>query len=136
MNRKNITIAVIAATLSLGATASFAAENGNNYPDIAPQGQQALTRAEVKAQLADARAQGLLPTNDENYPVLVASGPSKTRAEVKQELAQARSEGLIATNDVDYPVVASNAPSKSRDEVKQELAKARASGELNEFQGS
>ncbi|WP_353191044.1 DUF4148 domain-containing protein [Pandoraea pnomenusa] len=135
MNRKNIAIALIAAVTSLGAVASNAAENGNNYPEVASQGQP-LTRAAVLADLAQARSQGLIPHGDADYPVYVASGPAKSRADVKSELAQARAEGLMAQNDVDYPIVATQGQSASRADVKQELARARAAGELNVSQGS
>ncbi|MCI3206062.1 hypothetical protein DBA20_13965 [Pandoraea capi] len=136
MNRKNIAIALIAAVASLGAVASNAAENANNYPDVASQGQP-LTRAAVLADLAQARANGLIPQGDADYPVYVASGASKTRVEVKTELAQARAEGLLAENDTDYPVAAvAQSSNVSRADVKQELARARAAGQLDEFQGS
>lgn len=97
MNRKNIAIARIvlfAAVASFGAASSFAAENGNNYPEVASQGQP-LTRAAVLADLAQARAQGLIPNGDADYPVYVASGSAKSRAEVKTELAQARAAGEL-----------------------------------------
>ncbi|VVE21180.1 hypothetical protein PCO31110_03178 [Pandoraea communis] len=135
MNTKNIAIVLIAAVASLGAVASNAAENGNNYPQVASQGQP-LTRADVLADLAQARAQGVIPHGDADYPVYVASGPAMSRTEVKAQLAQARAEGLMAQNDIDYPVVASQGSSMSRTDVKQELARARAAGELNVSQGS
>lgn len=135
MNRKNIAIALIAAVASFGAVASNAAENGNNYPEIASQGQP-LTRAAVLADLAQARAQGLIPNGDADYPVYVASASTKSRADVKAELAQARAQGLVPQNDVDYPIVASQGTSATRAGVKQELARARAAGELNVSQGS
>ncbi|VVD84785.1 DUF4148 domain-containing protein [Pandoraea terrigena] len=135
MNRKNIAIALIAAVASLGGVASNAAENGNNYPEIASQGQP-LTRAAVLTDLAQARAQGLIPHGDADYPVYVASVSTKSRADVKADLAQARAQGLVPQNDVDYPIIASQGPSASRADVKQELARARDAGELSVSQGS
>jgi hypothetical protein len=43
------------------------------------------TRAEVQAELADARAQGLMNQGDAAYPVLVAEKSTLTRAQVEQQ---------------------------------------------------
>lgn len=100
MNRSNIAVALIAAALSLGASASYAAgvENGNNYPEVAAQG-QGLTRAEVIADLAKARAAGFLAQNDYDYPAVVQQGHALSRAQVQGDLAHARAAGEMNTND-------------------------------------
>ncbi|WP_080759256.1 DUF4148 domain-containing protein [Pandoraea fibrosis] len=47
--------------------------------------------------MADARAQGLIPQNDYEYPVLnslsQSNAPGKTRAQVYEELVRARQNG-------------------------------------------
>lgn len=137
MNRKNIAIAMIAAAFSLGTASSFAAgiDNGNNYPEIAVQG-HAKSRAEVRAELTQARAEGLIPQGDADYPVYVASGPGVSRADVRSELAQARADGQLAATDVDYPVLTAQGSTKTRAEVRAELAQARAAGNFDMSQGS
>jgi phosphate-selective porin len=104
------------------------------------------TRAEVRAELEQAYAQGQLNQNAEfvDYPATVStksrqvraeaqkpSTPSveqsstsgKTRAEVRAELEQAYAQGQLNQNAefVDQPAIAS---SKSRDEVRDEAIRA------------
>ncbi|MBN8717330.1 MAG: DUF4148 domain-containing protein [Burkholderiales bacterium] len=56
-------------------------------------GGQSLTREQVRAELEEARRQGLLMEGDV-YPVEIPkTGRSKTRAEVLQELQEAREQG-------------------------------------------
>ncbi|MGZ9709320.1 DUF4148 domain-containing protein [Glaciimonas sp. GNP009] len=44
------------------------------------------TRAQVIAELADARAQGLMNYSDATYPILVAQKSNLTRAQVTQQV--------------------------------------------------
>jgi len=45
------------------------------------------TRAEVQAELADARAQGLMNQSDAAYPILVTQKTNLTRAQVQEQLS-------------------------------------------------
>ncbi|MFG0828927.1 DUF4148 domain-containing protein [Pseudomonas sp. CJQ_7] len=91
-------------------------------------GGQSLTRAQVIAELEDARRKGLIPEGDV-YPLeMPATGPGKTRVEVIQELQEAREQGVLDFHEGEYPVVRNTGPGKSRDEVLLELQKARQQG--------
>lgn len=69
--------------------------NGDtDYPVYVASG-PAKSRTEVKAELAQARADGLVPQNDVDYPIVASQGPSTSRAVVKQELARARAAGEL-----------------------------------------
>ncbi|WP_076591360.1 DUF4148 domain-containing protein [Herminiimonas arsenitoxidans] len=61
----------------------------SNYP-ILPSFASTKTRAEVKAELQQAREKGLLATTDSDYPKLPVVTSSKTRAQVKAELEQSK----------------------------------------------
>ena len=76
----------IIATLAFAAIASAPAfADNHNAP---------LTRAEVRAELAQAHAAGEAILGDAHYVVLVTStAVGKTRAEVQAELAQAQAVG-------------------------------------------
>ncbi|ABR91736.1 Uncharacterized conserved protein [Janthinobacterium sp. Marseille] len=91
-------IAAIAISIASGAalahnapTNSFvlAQAEESNYP-ILPSFASTKTRAEVKAELLQARDNGLLATTDSDYPKLPAATSSKTRAQVKAELEQSK----------------------------------------------
>ncbi|AJC22066.1 DUF4148 domain-containing protein [Pandoraea pulmonicola] len=102
MNRKLIASALMSAMLATAAGSVFAqaGRTSDAYPDGSqfawvPQTSQ-LTREQVKQELADARAQGLIPQNDYEYPALVTfknNAPGKPRAQVYEELVQARRNG-------------------------------------------
>ncbi|WP_454005830.1 DUF4148 domain-containing protein [Alcaligenes sp. Marseille-Q7550] len=94
-------------------------------------GQDGLTRQQVRAELEQARSRGLIPVTDSDYPILDRSGPEKSREQVERELQQARAQGLLNVADSDYPVVISQGPGKSRDEVLRELEQARVRGLLH-----
>jgi hypothetical protein len=92
MKSKLISASVFAVA-GLLSVSSFA-DGGDFYPPpMSGQNTSTLTRAEVKAELLQARraGQGANSTNDSSYPpVPVANaGPGKTRAEVKAELMAA-----------------------------------------------
>lgn len=104
MNRKLIASALTSAMLATAAGSVFAqaGRTSDAYPDGSqftwvPQTSQ-LTRERVKQELADARAQGWIPQNDYEYPVLAtvrSNAPGKSRAQVYEELVQARRNGEI-----------------------------------------
>jgi hypothetical protein len=107
-------------------------------PSFASDNVTPLTRAQVQAELAQARAAGQLDFAGSQYPVFLPSNaqssavPSKTRAEVQAELAKARAAGELDFAGSQYPVfTVSNAAGKSRAEVRAELADARNSGLIN-----
>jgi len=84
------------------------------------------TRAEVKAELAQARADGWRPYREEDDFLQLPIKSTKTRAQVKAELIQARQNGW---NPSDYDNTSFAPPVKStitRAEVKAELLRAKA----------
>jgi len=84
------------------------------------------TRADVVAEIAEARANGTLDVIDSQYPVVATTGTPKTRAEVSAEIAQARANGTLDVIDSQYPVVASTGTPKTRAQVRAELAEYKA----------
>lgn len=107
--------------LSLGVAAGAQAADTNTQP---------LTRAQVQAELAQAKATGQYSFGDLDYPPTVAAqGPSLSRAEVQAQLAQAKAAGLVTYGEEDYPAtVADNGSHLTRAQVQAELAEAKASG--------
>jgi hypothetical protein len=79
------------------------------------------TRAEVKAEIAQARADGTFDVKDYEYPIVARSGAAKNRTEVKAEIAQARADGILVVSDAAYPVLPKTAGTKTRAEVRGEL---------------
>ena len=97
-----------------------------------------LTRAEVRQQLADARAKGT-PENGEGATRgdQGSEGPSQTsRAAVKVEIQQARADGTLvgpgskSPADVTYRRLVAEPSTETRAEVKSEVLEARADGTL------
>lgn len=105
MNRKPIASALILAVMATSAGSVFAQSrlSSDAYPDGTPFGwvpkTSQVTREQVRQELIDARAQGLIPQNDYDYPVLNTfknnDAPGKTRAQVYEELVRARQNGEI-----------------------------------------
>lgn len=94
-------IAVIAISIASGTAFSqtsntkilkLAQAEDSNYP-ILPSFASTKTRAEVKAELQQAREKGLIATTDSDYPILPAETINKTRAQVKAELEQSKASG-------------------------------------------
>lgn len=128
MKKTNVALAICAAAaLSVASMASA----------------QGLTRAEVKAQLAQAQAEGTpdaLDSPDSGSAYLSRHFHStEPRTEVKAELAQAQANGTL--NVLDGPDSGSAYLSEHfhstepRSEVNVELAKARADGTLSALVG-
>ena len=81
----------IAASVSLLAVAGVAlADSGK-------------TRAEVQAEVIQARAAGQLDTNDATFPVIPAVASTLTRAQVQAQVLQARAAGQLDFNEASYP---------------------------------
>ncbi|VVE36243.1 DUF4148 domain-containing protein [Pandoraea fibrosis] len=103
MNRKLIASALMSAVMATAAGTAFA--QSARTSDAYPEGSQfawvtqtsQVTREQVRQELADARAQGLIPQNDYEYPVLnslsQSNAPGKTRAQMYEELVRARQNG-------------------------------------------
>jgi hypothetical protein len=119
-------------------SAVFAALIVAAAPSQAQTSEQSLTREQVRAELAQSRANGdYARLTDEGYGYLPAkhTGPRKSRQQVQAELEQARTDGTLAaeTNDsygfIQPTRVAQD--SKSRAEVRAEYVRARKAGETN-----
>jgi len=111
MKLPSIAIALIATS-----AAAFAADESASVK----------TRAEVRTEVSQARAEGNLPQQTEF--IEFANIPStKTRAQVRAELAQEKPRSIARTEYVEPPRVASG---KSRAEVRAELEPAYAPGEM------
>ncbi len=98
MKTSRIAASTLIALASLAAGSAFA-DSGVNFPEQTPSTSSSLTRAEVQAEVLQARKDGTLNLQFENhnYPEMAAqSAPSgKTRAEVQAEYRAARAAGLI-----------------------------------------
>lgn len=87
-------------TKKLVAIMALIAAAGSAMADVAYPPEAAFTstktRAEVIAELKQARENGLMARSDRDYPAAAAFASTKTRAEVIAELKQARKDGLPA----------------------------------------
>ncbi|MCD0502556.1 DUF4148 domain-containing protein [Bordetella petrii] len=96
--------------LSAGAYAASPNIEPNNVPFQGVYGQtdaNAPTRAQVQADLAQAKAAGLVTYGESDYPAAQTfAGPGKTREQVRAELAQAKANGQYTFGELDYPPVA------------------------------
>lgn len=116
---------VLSAFLALSGGAAQAGElyTPEQYRSVAA---STTTRAEVKQELARARAAGQLTFGEVDLPDSADSPVARTRAEVKREVLQARSAHELHFGDVDFPNLASvGGVGPSRAEVRHELFVAR-----------
>jgi len=92
--------------LSAGAQAAPNAEP-NNLPYQGVYGQtdaNAPTRAQVQAELAQAKANGQYTFGELQYPAAqTGSTAAPSRDQVKAELAQAKASGQYTFGELDYP---------------------------------
>jgi hypothetical protein len=88
MNMKHVIVTVIVGSVAgIGVAGNVDPISENNPVIVFP---PAKTRAEVKAELAQARAQGQLVSGDEvTYPPEARSTTRRTREEVRQEAYRA-----------------------------------------------
>lgn len=94
MSTSKFAISALIAVASVAATGAAFAGNDKNYPQI--NSVSTKTRAEVQAELVQARKAGTLQIgNDNSYPVIAAAPSNKTREEVVAEYVAARNAGLI-----------------------------------------
>ena len=92
-----------------------------------------LTRADVKAQVLQARAQGLLrPAGEAVEPFsAITSGQTRSREQVRAEVLQARASGtLIPAGEAVAPFETPMPSILARATVKEEYRMARMRGEL------
>jgi hypothetical protein len=82
MNTKQLLAAIALITVAHSALAEA------SYPPEVPF-VSTKTRAEVKAELAQAKAQGLMTYSDADYPPLPAFVSTKTREQVREEAIEA-----------------------------------------------
>jgi Domain of unknown function (DUF4148) len=113
----------------LGNAAAFAQEGTQDFANLPA---SSRTRAEVKAELAKAQAQGLLDNRGETYGSLDIRKfeSTRSRADVLAELDIARRAGELDRRNYAYGSFARSdiASTRSRAEVKAELVQALASG--------
>ena len=98
MNTKHLITAALAASFTLLAGAAHAQDHlGDDYGYALTQQkfQSTKTRAQVQAELAQARANGELSTHAEGYDFAArqATASTKTREEVRAEAAKALKSG-------------------------------------------
>jgi len=87
-----------------------------------------ITRAQVIAELQQARAAGLVSQGELDYPPEIKPHSTLSAAQVKADLAAAIAAGKLSTGELDYPPEKAAGDSKSRAEVKAELQKYLSSG--------
>jgi len=79
------------------------------------------TRAQVIAELEQARANGELNVGDADYPYQQKFVSTKTRAEVVAELVRARASGELSVGDAAYPHLPAFVSTKTSAQVQAEL---------------
>ena len=124
MSNITFTRAIAAAVIGLASVSAYAASpvvTDANYPG--PMSLQSnLTRAQVRAELAQAKAAGQV-YDGEQYPGPQSLASNRSYTEVRAELLKAKAQGL-AFNDATYPVPAHNLPSKKAQQQYSNLASA------------
>lgn len=96
MKNTKILASAVIALASVAAGSAFADSSDLPYSVNAPT-QSTVTRAQVQAELAQARKDGSWQdiSNNYNYPVIANVGTPKTRADVRAELMKAQKDGSI-----------------------------------------
>lgn len=95
----------------------------------AAEADQGATRAQVQAELQQAKVSGQYTFGEEGYPAAIAQKSSLTSQQVQEQLAQAKNAGEVTFGNMDYPPAPhAAATSLSRSQVQTELAQAKAEG--------
>ncbi|WP_114970932.1 DUF4148 domain-containing protein [Rhodoferax ferrireducens] len=94
MKTSKILASTLIALSCVAAGSAFAADRDDPVVAVAPS-TSTLTRAEVHAELIQARKEGSLTINDHDYPVIHATGTPKTREEVRAETAAAMKDRTL-----------------------------------------
>ncbi|CAM4257553.1 hypothetical protein BOMU111920_18770 [Bordetella muralis] len=123
---KTFTLTTIILSALCAATSVQAAQNSFTAPPVAE-----LSRAQVQAELAEARAAGTLQRGDQTY--VPPSVSTRSRTEVKAELAAAIAAGTIQRGDQTY--VPPSVSTLSRAEVNTDTAAWRKAGLADEWHG-
>jgi hypothetical protein len=89
------------------------------------------TRAQVIAELQQARANGEMNISDASYPGPDKFVSRKTRAQVRTELEQARANGELNQSDAGYPATPPAVAGKTRAQVIAELKAFQAVHGMN-----
>ncbi|OZI54894.1 DUF4148 domain-containing protein [Bordetella genomosp. 5] len=112
-------------TLATAVVLSMSLMAGAQAADLS----QEPTRAQVQAELAQAKAQGQYTFGEEAYPAALPQTQALSSQDVAQQLAQAKAEGEVTFGNLDYPPQAAvSGPSETRAQVKADLAQAKADG--------
>jgi hypothetical protein len=117
---RSFLLTITAASLALASAGTARAAENSDAP----------TRAEVKALVLQASAEGrLMPAGEVPFPFTVARGTAE-RADVKAATRQAAADGtLMAAGDVPIPSVVARSL-RARADVKAETMQARSHGDL------
>src|SRR3546814_17377740 len=115
-------------TVSFSLVAGIAQASPVNSPEP-------KTRAEVVAELREARALGLISDGELDYPTL-KSEPlnSKSRQEVLAELETAHEAGTLSYGELDYPPETRSSSPVTRAQVQAELFEYKAAGQMQTVQ--
>ena len=125
MRTLTFTRAIAATVIGLASASAFAVslDDGLTYPN-ATNLQSNMTRAQVRQELMQAKAAGLV--NDGGaYPPPMSQSSDRTFAQVRAQLDAYKARGL-AFNDATYPVPSHNLPNK---QAQRELASLGAAGQ-------
>lgn len=125
MRRLTFTQAIVATVIGLASASAFAVSNddGLTYPNAANL-QSNMTRAQVRAELAQAKAAGQV-FDGEEYPGPMSLSSDMTTAQVRAQLDEYKAQGL-AFNNATYPVPSHNLPSR---QAQRELASLGVAGQ-------
>ena len=88
------------------------------------------TREQVRAELMEAKAAGLVTYGEQQYPVDLPATSTKTASQVREELAAARAAGMVTSGELDYPPDVPASTDKTREAVRAEMREARVRGEM------
>ncbi|HUH58585.1 MAG TPA: DUF4148 domain-containing protein [Candidimonas sp.] len=112
-------IAIAAVMISVSSLAAGAVQAAD---------QSTLTRAQVIAEMHEAKSMGLISHGEQAYPPAVVTESVKSRDQVLAELAAAREAGQISAGAVGYPHVAQSESNLTRAQVRAELFDYLAAG--------
>ena len=73
----------------------------------AAEADQGPTRAQVQAELQQAKASGQYTFGEEGYPAAIAPKSTLTSQQVQAELQQAKNAGEVTFGNLDYPPLGS-----------------------------
>jgi hypothetical protein len=128
MNTRTLIAAAFASVATLAASGAAVAQI-DAYPEnyTGPQVVKSeTTRAEVKAQVLTAQANGTLQIQSLNYPRQMAQKSTLTRAEVTAELRRPQLDDAVIYGLAGYPYQSAFVSQRSRDDVRAETMTASA----------